>query len=56
MYEGARDAEDAEFARATMTEQWAIAKIELITSRPIIAQILAGRRCDAIQNFIRVAD
>jgi hypothetical protein len=53
IYEGARDAKNAEFARATMTEQWAIAKIELITSRPVIAQILAGRRCVAVENFIR---
>jgi hypothetical protein len=44
---------DAEFASATMTEQWALAKIELITSLSITAQILAERRCDAIENFIR---
>ena len=53
IYEGARDVTDAEFASATMTEQWALAKIELITSLSIIAQILAERRCDAIENFIR---
>jgi hypothetical protein len=53
IYEGARDAKNAEFARATMTEQWTIAKIELIASGPVIAQILAGRRCAAVENFIR---
>jgi hypothetical protein len=43
-YEGARDFTDVRFATATMTEQWAIAKSQLVASRSLAMDILAELR------------
>jgi hypothetical protein len=53
IYEGARDANNAEFARATMTEQWAIAKIELSRHARSLRKFLLGADCAAVENFIQ---
>jgi hypothetical protein len=53
MYEGARDFTDAWFAIATITEQWAAAKMELMASRSPTTEALAERRCDAIEDFVQ---
>jgi hypothetical protein len=53
IYEGARDFSDLRFAGASLTEQWAVANIELICSRSPISQIFAERRCKAVEDFVR---
>lgn len=53
LYEGARDITDSRFAAALLTEQWAIASRELLVSRGAITRILAQRRCNAIEQFVR---
>jgi len=51
MYTGARDFSDVQFAVATLVEQWAVAKMELIAPRS--NDVLAQRRCQAIEEFAR---
>ena len=53
IYDGARDFTDARFAVATIIEQWAIARGELISPRFLTSGLLAQRRCTAIEKFIR---
>jgi hypothetical protein len=44
---------DARFARVALAEQWLLAQLELLRATSPVAEVLAGRRCGAIESFIR---
>jgi hypothetical protein len=50
---GGRKPTDTDFADIIVSEQWLLAQAELIRAAAPIAEILAEKRRDAIEEFIR---
>jgi hypothetical protein len=50
---GVCDIADVHFARTMITEQWLLARLELLSPASPVREILAERRCRAVEEFIR---
>jgi hypothetical protein len=50
---GTRDATDVRLAGVVLTEQWLLAHAELMRAAAPIAEVLAEKRRDAIEAFVR---
>jgi hypothetical protein len=50
---GANDLANVHFARVMITEQWLLARVELLSPGSPIREILAERRCRAVEEFVR---
>jgi len=50
---GIRELTDARFATISLTEQWLLAQLELAHPPSPVAEVLAEKRCTAIESFIR---
>ena len=50
---GVVDIANVRFARATIVEQWLRGQLELLGSVSPVTEILAERRCRAVEQFIR---
>jgi len=50
---GVADIDNVRFVRATIFEQWLRAQLELLGSASPVTEILAERRCRAIEQFVR---
>jgi hypothetical protein len=53
IYAGARDFTDVRFAAATMTEQWALARMKSVATWSLATEVLAERICKAVEEFLR---
>ena len=50
---GMRDMSDVRFASTVLAEQWLLAQVELVRAASPVAEVLAAKRSDAIEGFIR---
>jgi hypothetical protein len=50
---GIRELTDARFATVALAEQWLLARLELLRAASPVAEVLADKRCSAIELFIR---
>jgi len=50
---GVSDMADIHFARILITEQWLLARLELLSPASPVMEILAERRCRAVEAFVR---
>jgi len=53
IYCGRNDMTDARFAGVVVAEQWLVAQAELVRAARPVAEVLAEKRRDAIEGFIR---
>jgi hypothetical protein len=53
IYAGARDFTDVRFAAATITEQWALARMKSVATWSLATEVLAERICKAVEEFLR---
>jgi hypothetical protein len=50
---GVGEPTEPRFATVTLTEQWLLAQLELLKPASPVAEVLADKRCSAIELFIR---
>ena len=53
IYAGITEMSDVRFASTVLAEQWLIAQVELIHPAGPVAEVLAAKRSDAVEGFIR---
>jgi hypothetical protein len=49
---GVREITDVRFARAAIAEQWMLAQLQLLRPASPVVEVLAERRCRAIEDFV----
>ncbi len=52
IYRDIREMTDARFASVVLTEQWVLASLELVLAASPVAEVLAEKRCGAVETFI----
>jgi hypothetical protein len=50
---GVGELSDVRFATVFLAEQWLLAQLELVKAASPVAEVLAEKRCAAIESFIR---
>jgi hypothetical protein len=53
VFAGTRDMRDPRFASVVLAEQWILAQAELARTAPPVAEVLASKRRDVVEGFIR---